>query len=26
VYVNSGDGKKEAMQEVIRIEAENRGY
>ena len=26
VYGNSGDGKKEAMQDVIRIEAENRGY
>lgn len=26
VYLNSGDGKKEAMQDVIRIEAENRGY
>jgi len=26
VYVNSGGGKKEAMQDVIRIEAENRGY
>jgi len=26
VYVNSEDGKKEAMQDVIRIEAEKRGY
>lgn len=26
VYVDSGDGKKEAMQDVIRMEAENRGY
>jgi predicted RNA-binding protein len=26
VYVNSRDGKKEAMQDVIRIEARNRGY
>jgi predicted RNA-binding protein len=26
VYVTSGEGKKEAMQDVIRIEAENRGY
>jgi len=26
VYVNLGEGKKEAMQNVVRIEAENRGY
>jgi len=26
VYVNREDGKKEIMQDVIRIEAENRGY
>ena len=26
VYVNGGDGKKEFMQDVIRIESENRGY
>jgi predicted RNA-binding protein len=26
VYVDRGDGKKEAMQDVIRMEAENSGY
>jgi len=26
VYVNFGDGRKEAMQDVIRIEADNGGY
>jgi predicted RNA-binding protein len=26
VYVNGGDGKKEVMQDVVRIESENRGY
>ncbi len=26
VYVNGGDGKKEFMQDVIRIESDNRGY
>jgi predicted RNA-binding protein len=26
VYVDRGDGKKEAMQDVIRMEAENGGY
>ena len=26
VYVDRGEGKKEAMQDVIRLEAEDRGY
>ena len=26
VYVNGGDGKKEVMQDVIRIESDHRGY